>query len=41
MIDGKVQSVADEILNHGERVLDKAEKQKGFPSLNGLESNYN
>lgn len=26
MIDGKVQSLADEILNHGERVLDKAEK---------------
>ena len=41
MIDGKVQSKTDEVLNEGDRVIDRAEKQKGFPSLNGLESTYN
>lgn len=41
MIDGKEQSRTDEILNEGDKVIEKAEKQKGFPSLNGLESSYN
>eukprot|EP00347_Sterkiella_histriomuscorum_P008603 403344461 len=41
MIDGKVQSQTDGILNYGEQILDKAEKQKGFPSLNGFETQYN
>ena len=40
MIDNKNKSLADEILNVGETILDNAEKQKGYPSLNGLDSQY-
>lgn len=41
MIDVNVKdNVADELLNSGEQILDKAEKQKNFPSLNGLETSY-
>lgn len=31
----------DDILNQGETVLDRNDKQKDFPSLNGLENQYN
>lgn len=29
---------ADDILNSGDSILDRNEKQKGYPSLNGLEN---
>jgi hypothetical protein len=38
MLDSNSKSLADDIMNLGERLLDKAEKQKGYPSLNGLEN---
>lgn len=31
----------DDILNMGEAILEKTEKQKGYPGLNGLENSYN
>ena len=40
MIDSKHECLADEILSQGENLFEKVEKQKGFPSLNGLESQY-
>lgn len=35
MIDNNNQSAADDVLNSGEKLFDKFEKQKGYPSLNG------
>ncbi|CDW91449.1 achain crystal structure of engineered northeast structural genomics consortium target [Stylonychia lemnae] len=40
MIENKKNNLADEILNCGEQILDKVEKQRGFPSLNGMENSY-
>jgi hypothetical protein len=37
----KSTSVADDILNSGEKLIEKFEKQKGYPSLNGMEASYN
>jgi len=37
MIDNKKTNVADDILNQGEMLIDKVEKEKGYPSLNGYE----
>lgn len=31
----------DDILNMGEGILEKVEKKRGYPTLNGLESGYN
>ena len=41
MIDNKKSSTAEDILNQGEHLIERAEKEKGFPSLNALESSYN
>ena len=41
MIDNKKSSTADDILNQGEHLIERAEKETGFPSLNALESSYN
>jgi hypothetical protein len=41
MIDNKKNSVADDILNMGEQLIERAEKEKGFLSLNSLETFYN
>jgi hypothetical protein len=39
MIDGGTSTTAaDDILNQGEMIIDKNEKQKGYPSLQGLEA---
>ena len=40
MIDSKHECLADEVLSQGENLFEKVERQKGFPSLNGLESQY-
>ena len=41
MIDGgNSTTAADDILNLGEMIIDKNEKQKGYPSLQGLEAQY-
>ena len=41
MIDGGTSTTAaDDILNQGEMIIDKNEKQKGYPSLQGLEAQY-
>lgn len=37
MIDNKKTNVADDILNQGEHLIERVEKEKGYPSLNGLE----
>ena len=31
----------DDILNMGESILEKSEKEKGYPGLSGLENGYN
>lgn len=41
MIDVHRKSLADDILNLGEHLIDRAEKQKNYPGLNGLEAQYN
>jgi hypothetical protein len=40
LIDNKKVNPVDDALNNGEGILDKHEKHKGYPSLNGLEQNY-
>lgn len=40
MIDGKNSQSPDDILSQGEQLIEKAEKEKGFPGLNKLESAY-
>lgn len=41
MIEGGTSTTAaDDILNLGEMIIDKNEKQKGYPSLQGLEAQY-
>jgi hypothetical protein len=32
--------VADDLLNNGEKLLEKAEREKGFTSLNGIDTLY-
>lgn len=39
MIDQN-KNQADDILNLGEQLLDRSEKQRGYPSLNGMETQY-
>lgn len=40
MIDASKSSAADDILNAGEALLEKLEKEKGYPALNGMEQAY-
>lgn len=35
------QNEADDILNNGDGVLERNDKQRGYPSLIGLEAQYN
>lgn len=40
LIDSKSHCLADEILGQGEQLFESVERQKGYPSLNGLDSQY-
>eukprot|EP00347_Sterkiella_histriomuscorum_P020077 403339189 len=40
MIDNKRVNYAEDILLQGENLLEKTEREKGFPSLNGLDQSY-
>ena len=41
MLESAKENNRDDILNQGESILEKIEKEKDFPSLNGLEASYN
>lgn len=41
LLESKNHNPADDLLTNGEQVLGKTEKQKGYPTLNGMESSYN